>query len=312
MGHLFIVCLLLLCKTCFTQNYVPLLSNSNEWYVHYVLFGSDVDVHFFSRDTLINNQTYYKTFKEEPIYGIDFIGYMAEDTLAKKVYAYDKEQNGDGIVLNSQKLLYDFDINIGDTIDIYTGEGNFSLHPSKLVLHKIQYNVLSEPCFMTPTVMPVTKVFVFTISGFGQDTINWIEGTGSLAGVLMPGNRGGFCSFTRLNCHYKDGINIFKTGYPQYQDTCSLGGVAIENALSNHLNLYPNPTNDIIKVELRKGEYIEKNVEILDVTGNVLITHNIDKPLLSVSIPLKTLSSGVYLCRISTKESSYTNIFIKH
>lgn len=298
-------------KAGFSQNYVPMFSHANEWYIHLVLLGSDVDERNYSLDTLINGTTYYPLHQEDPGYFPRVIGYLSEDTTTQKVYFYDRNANSGEIILSSQKLLYDFNINIGDTISIYSGEGSDNLWLESLILHKIQYNNLSEPCFITPTIMPLTRVFVFTELGHPQDTINWIEGTGSLAGILSPGSRGGVCSFSRLNCHYKDGINLFKTGYPQYQDTCSLGAISIESNLQKYFSLYPNPANDILNIMLKQDEYAIQKVEISDIVGNILITTMINRSCDKVSIPIEILPNGIYFCHITTKNGHFTNVFTK-
>ncbi len=84
-----------------------------------------------------------------------------------------------------------------------------------------------------------------------------------------------------------------------------------ENSLSeaNGFNVYPNPVNNILNIELKnaKGGY----VEILNITGQTIKTTKIDNTN-NVIIEVSDLSKGVYLCRYNNEEKTKTIKFIKN
>lgn len=63
----------------------------------------------------------------------------------------------------------------------------------------------------------------------------------------------------------------------------------------NNINIYPNPTKGIINIEIDKfNEY--KNYSILDISGKVLISEDLDDK--KVSMNLSHLPSGIYIIRL--------------
>lgn len=60
------------------------------------------------------------------------------------------------------------------------------------------------------------------------------------------------------------------------------------------VNLYPNPTSDVINIEVIRGENV--TLEILDLNGKVVFVENIRT---SKSVDVKSYSAGTYLIRIN-------------
>lgn len=74
----------------------------------------------------------------------------------------------------------------------------------------------------------------------------------------------------------------------------ALGSASIHENMVADLNVYPNPTNDLIHIST--ASKIEK-VEVMSITGSVLSTLNGNVK----SVSLNHLSKGLYLIRISTE-----------
>jgi hypothetical protein len=80
------------------------------------------------------------------------------------------------------------------------------------------------------------------------------------------------------------------------------------NELSNaDLNLYPNPTTG--KVTLKLSKLISGNLAILDVTGRILLSDQLNG--LSHELDLSALSSGTYYVQIQSENASLTKKVIK-
>lgn len=74
-------------------------------------------------------------------------------------------------------------------------------------------------------------------------------------------------------------------------------------AIPDKFSVYPNPATNHIKIF--SEFFLPIKVEILDLTGNIVITETIDA---NESIDISSLSTGVYLVRITDKKS---NVFIE-
>ncbi|MBI9038382.1 MAG: T9SS type A sorting domain-containing protein [Bacteroidales bacterium] len=76
------------------------------------------------------------------------------------------------------------------------------------------------------------------------------------------------------------------------------------NDVSNNINIYPNPANDIINIS--SNEVINK-IEIINLSGQILI--NSVENSRNVRLNMETFSSGVYLIKIYTSDNIKTKIF---
>jgi hypothetical protein len=68
------------------------------------------------------------------------------------------------------------------------------------------------------------------------------------------------------------------------------------------LNIFPNPTKDVIILSgLKEGVY---NMEVIDMSGRVMITDNITNNSL---IDLSSLQKGCYVVKASNNDSTYSS-----
>ncbi|MBX3165657.1 MAG: T9SS type A sorting domain-containing protein [Bacteroidetes bacterium] len=83
----------------------------------------------------------------------------------------------------------------------------------------------------------------------------------------------------------------------------NVGYVGIEEYVINNLQveLYPNPANDLIKIEC-KTEYDELTVSIYDVTGRIILTEKV-KPKNHAANMKLDLPNGMYFVNINTKQN---------
>jgi hypothetical protein len=79
------------------------------------------------------------------------------------------------------------------------------------------------------------------------------------------------------------------------------------------INLFPNPANKVVNLAISSEEAINGTVSILDITGKVAYTSNLNVSAgeAQVSLPVDQLPSGVYLVRITSETTQQTMKFIK-
>ena len=176
---------LLLSLFClFVGIYTPLSANAwkdiwcNRWNVMEHNMGGVDDSettwrHYLANDTIINGQTYtsvnyYWTLEESKVYKIAHVRF-SED---KKVYA---------LMDNTEYLVYDFSVQVGDTIETIVGAFYGSML-QQLLVHQIDID--EETNRKTIILFPICKCDedLYCLSDL---PIIWIEGVGTTDGFLM-------------------------------------------------------------------------------------------------------------------------------
>lgn len=138
--------------------------------------------HYLAQDTIINGQTYtwvncYWTLEESKVYRIALVRFTED----KKVYLLSG---------NQEQLVYDFSVEVGDTIETIVGAfyGNAR---QQLVVHQVDVDDATNR--KTITLYPLCKLEEdidcdhCDENGYYLDwfPIQWIEGVGSTDGFLM-------------------------------------------------------------------------------------------------------------------------------
>ena len=105
------------------------------------------------------------------------------------------------------------------------------------------------------------------------------------------------------------GVLIIKDKFSSTADTSEYFSLEMANGLAegfglNQVNVYPNPTHDIINVEANKSKV--ENVAILDLQGREILSTS------ATIINLDFLSAGTYFIRIGINSSYVTKKFFKH
>jgi len=86
----------------------------------------------------------------------------------------------------------------------------------------------------------------------------------------------------------------------------STGSDLIEN--SDLINIYPNPNKGIFNLEIVNAEQKDVNITLLDLTGKVIFTENVDNVSSLVrEIDVTTYPKGVYLMKIMTDDVIQVN-----
>ena len=114
-----------------------------------------------------------------------------------------------------------------------------------------------------------------------------------------------------LTCIQVDNVGYSTTNWTDvdvqtsFSTNCT-GNVGIKLIAINNINIYPNPVQNELFIELDNQEVT--NITIIDYSGRVVqvMTNNTAN-----SIDVSNLTQGIYILKISTKEGVFTNRFIK-
>lgn len=69
-------------------------------------------------------------------------------------------------------------------------------------------------------------------------------------------------------------------------------------------NVYPNPTNGIVKIDWASLSQKPNSVQIFDITGKLLVTKNIEANDLSTELNIAEYTNGLYLVKIISKDGN--------
>lgn len=257
----------------YSQDYYPIVQENNVWNVLKVAPTPGVPwdstywtmTYKFYGDTIISNQTYKKVYKSEEEIPInwEYEGCIREEE--QKVWYF--PQYG-----NEETLIYDFTLNIGDTVTILGWE--------PMVVDSIsQIEINGED----------RKQIYF--STWGQFIEHWIEGIGSNFGILQSGTSLVVGWYTRFLCMLEDGELIYMN--PNY-NSCYLINTEIEEINNSIIKIYPNPAKDKIYINNTENIKIE-SISIIDLKGKNIMKFERNK----TELDLSGISTGIYLLKLT-------------
>lgn len=208
----------------FSQDYVPLLDDYNEWQVTNCYFGCLTDVYYTDGDTIADGHNY------KILDGYHFISrtiLLREDILEKKVFLNFIQATG-----NTEYLLYDFSLNIDDSIDMKNPISPFLENAGYYNLDSIiPRPLVNGNDYRHFYLSPSESNIVSTTNAI------WIEGAGSLSLITAPSGEPDINGAGHLSCFYKNG-DYFYTNLDSI-DSC-------EPTVILNINESNYPLSDII------------------------------------------------------------------
>ena len=95
----------------------------------------------------------------------------------------------------------------------------------------------------------------------------------------------------------------FGCEFSQYFTTVSnpTGIVTLSPAQQAELDVYPNPSNDMITIQIFDGEFISGNLELIDATGSVVATSKVST--FQSTMDVSKLSNGIYTLTYKNQQS---------
>jgi hypothetical protein len=81
------------------------------------------------------------------------------------------------------------------------------------------------------------------------------------------------------------------------------------NELNNAWNVYPNPSSDVIQIEMN-GELQMNQIQVLDQNGKILLSSAVSAHHTNI-LDVKTLATGIYTIRLTNQSQTLNKRFIK-
>ena len=281
--RLLILSLVVIAKCGLAQPHLFNLSNS-VWSV----FEHQTNKYFSNGDTIINSILYSKFYVNPDTLQINYLrGFMRQDTLQKKVYWLNVDST-------QEHLIYDFSLNVGDTVLVSTGI----------------YSIFG---FAAIKVIAIDTLFLngqnrkrFTLKNVQQQFFNqmdyWIEGIGSSSGIIMGSISAVYLnsefSYPRLMCYNEnDSLIYLNSGFI----SCYLPPIdnVIEVSETMDISIYPNPATDEINIVtggvFDTGKPI--TVTISNYTGQVVFNNTYNTTYATIN--LNNFTNGLYIVTLS-------------
>jgi hypothetical protein len=271
-----------------------------------------------TKDTFVMGKNYKKFYHvyNMPSFPMNtHVGYIREDSAARKVYFLDK-------TASAEDLLYDFSLNVGDSVFYNFPTMGYTFYKGYYKVKSIQ-NV--------STVLGTRKQFKLRDVGNSGDTLVYTEGIGCnihplylyTSGYPMGGwftSMSAGCKYPYiigLACKYSDGIKqfqsctytvaqtigcIFKYDSCNYWNTCSS---IRENSMIENFNLYPNPAKSKTTINFFLNEDVAVSIEVVDVMGRKVKTIRNEKMISgenNIDFSVDDIAPGSYFINVRVKE----------
>ena len=202
-----LIALMLGGMTMKAQDYHPIVEDGKQWNVLFSYPWSPpepqskyTDIYKIEGDTLLGGVEYKKlyTTRDEQLTNWQFCRALREED--RKVYMYEG---------GNERMLYDFSMQVGDTICVYD-DGNG--YQRCMVVSEIGETLVGdEPRQQIVLEYPFSE------------TETWIEGIGSLYGILGSGSQFLVGGWTDLLCYYEDGDLIWQNSSSS-TNSCYISG----------------------------------------------------------------------------------------
>ena len=286
MKKLFLLCLFVCYSPLFSQDYKPLLDNYNEWHLTSCYFGCLSDVYYTDGDTLVDGNEY------KILDGFHYISrtfLLREELPNRKVYLNIVDPAG-----NNEYLIYDFAMNIGDSIDM---KNPISPFPENAGYYRLD-SIIPRP------LVDGNDYRHFYFSPSPSNTISttnavWVEGAGSLSLINAPSGNPDINGAGHLSCSFKNS-NLF------YSNLDSIDGC--EPVIVLDINEFNDPLSEVqLSNSLTNNNCHLVNIEqvkfidIYDLNGRRIkeFTNNGSNEL---TIDFSAYKSGVYIILVTSKQ----------
>jgi len=298
--------------------YVPIADN-HIWSVGYMKFKT-------LGDTLINNKKYLKVYKQEEDSAYEFdisnawyFCALRNDTVNKKVYVVYPDSKTVYDYLGETKflftttdttelLLYDFSLNMGDTVYVYEYREDGSVTRVPLVVVDVftYWDTGSGNYFHDYDSLKILdngdvrrQIFLRMPEGTNGFSTAWIEGIGSVHGLTRHFR----LDFIPPVFHhwvllcYKNESELLLSTFWNINNNCfRFPKVGIkENKRDLEFIVYPNPATNLIRIQnAKKIDLNNERIEIFDIYGKRVLRQRYED-----EIDISTLKAGYYFIIIA-------------
>ena len=245
----------------------------NEWSFKYTVAA---------HPTIISDKSFYEILKATSEFSKDWSGTGNYIRYENKFVYISQFQN-------EERILYDFNLVVGDTFEIWVN--------NELIVEKIDTTTLLNGEERTRWhVRCEDDVFI----GYGTE---WVEGIGNINGLLAHEE---MCfpdvDASRILCMYKNDTLIYDD--PDV-DGCWRMLTSTSDPYGDHISLAPNPAQDYLIISGIDDEKFK--VEIINPLGNVIYRGD------ESTIEISNVPAGFYFAKIHFQDKSVcTKKFIKN
>jgi hypothetical protein len=222
---------------------------------------------------------------------------IREDTAERKIYMRflgDTKPTDD-------YLLYDFKLNVNDTMDVINPSSPLPKGAGKFILDSI----ISKPL--------VNKNYRYfylhsldTTASNVKNTI-WVEGIGSLCLINTPGGPPDITGIGEVTCFFNNGILEYEK-LDSITACQAIGPISVREELifKNSISINPNPGSNLITIKAGTYDFEGQSLEIINMLGKTEFVLDYNN-----SINISSLSSGLYFLRFIKNNQPYSLKFIK-
>jgi hypothetical protein len=292
----------LLISVSYGQIYEPFIDTDNQWNTMVTYYGyggspttkNTLLLQIAANDTLINDTLYQKVINtgySDGAYPAGVIGFIREDIDEKKVYF---RENIEAFYPTKDRLLYDFSLETGDTTEVFGLHHCMDNSNAFTVVSTGTISLLNDEERKTWHLEPIGQ-------NLGEPDL-WIEGIGSLNGLLFPGcYQMATTSFSlKLLCYYEDDLKLYMSD----EDSCYIDWTTgLEAHAENSINLYPNPARDHVTLSLPGEPKHCDTYQIYGLDGIMLGAGNLCEK--SVTIPLGNIKPGIYFFYVQSNATVF-------
>jgi hypothetical protein len=285
--------------------------------------------------TLLDGKTYLKVYRQEGSQPFEFNLEEAEyfaairnDSAQKKVYAYlpagsSIRDLSDYSVTQTDTamdvLIYDFSLEVGDTLTYYVVGGTVAAkaiavrsESANVYVGRLGYSSVNHQYSAEDTVVYLSdnssrhQILLHGISHSTPDNV-WIEGIGGIRG-FNEASQIIYSDYGKktLLCFANNSGAEFHTEYDfdNEPDDCFNSGFGgdVKEREKMDVKVHPNPTDDLLFVELSNGTGIAHAV-LYDLQGRIVETfHETSLQGGTATLSLKSVPADVYVLRVTDTE----------
>lgn len=151
--------------------------------------------------------------------------------------------------------------------------------------------------FFYPLLAPDNKIYI-CVSNYNSPYLHTIE---------SPDEPGLACNVQQHSVRLPVFNNFLLPNMPFYRlwdwegSPCdTLGSVAVKEiqGRTTGFSVYPNPTSDVVHIELEQAAIADCRIELLSMTGELMGTQTIPEGTLTTTLPLENYPNGYYFLRV--------------
>lgn len=251
-------------------------------------------------DTIINNNTYHKLYTPTifavifgncfPNFPVYYIGCIRENVTQKMVYIIPPNDS-------VEQLLYDFNLQVGDTVKGYLETFTFFPDVVQFIDSVLVGNSYRKRWLLNP------YYYIYIIEGIGSTygLINFSPGSITEADIID------LTCFKQYN----------QTLYPDTTTVCDLITVSvpgIENEVQE-FKIFPNPASEEINISLKLEKPTDVEMQLYNSLGQKIkevLEEKLTAGQNKIDFSVEDIPEGVYYLKIYTNENEFTRKIIKY